>query len=770
MESGKVISEDYRVCLDVRPLNAKNRSKQFTLPKISDIIKKATKVTMMADLDLKGAFHQVLLDEVLSELSAFTDLLTGERYQMTNMWFGESGSATQMQKVVHAVLGIGEPGTEDWRVYVDNMLVLYEGEDVVEFVHQVKRLVEKLTAMGMKLKPAKCKVGYTKMRILGHLCEKGSAQIDPEKVKCFSEMERPKSLQALRSLLGFLNYVRDYVPLISDLLGPFQELAKRRKWDDSLWGGEMDDLFQRVQQVLESVPVLSAPDFAEPFILAMDTSQYGVGVVLYQKIRGVVKFVGFGAKSLKKGQKNYLAPKRELLALLFSLKRWGELLQPQRFTVEVDHKALIHLWLERLYMARDWMNYVAGYDFVVTHCPGVQHVLPHHLSHLYGILPGGKKEERERVYEEKRKEGEVRRREEAEERRAKRGGQREERGELVEIAEMTTRVMRRRKKGKEKEEEEGEEGKEEKGKEKEEEEGEEGKEEKGKEKEEEEGEEGKGKKGKEKEEEEGEEGKGEKGKEKEKKEGEGVREEAGQGGVGRGGGEAEGRENEKSGESSEEGEKRAVGLVEVGGGPQGALRSLEKVFGELVLGVKWVEEGALRKKLVRESHVETHEGEFHLFWRLLKRGFFWKDMRKDCRAEVRCCVDCLRFNVGARGFMPLRVRSVKLLMVEVYGDHAGPFPESGARGYKYILILVDAATRFVWLVLVVGVSGKETKKALEGVFRTVGWPGTLVTDGGSAFKNKEVSELLGGEDIEHQVCTPGTHEQNVPVERCVKEV
>ena len=44
-----------------------------------------------------------------------------------------------------------------------------------------------------------------------------------------------------------------------------------------------------------------------------------------------------------------------------------------------------------------------------------------------------------------------------------------------------------------------------------------------------------------------------------------------------------------------------MGLVEVGGGPQGALRSLEKVFDELVLGAKWVEEGALRKKLVRES-------------------------------------------------------------------------------------------------------------------------------------------------------------------------
>ena len=40
------------------------------------------------------------------------DPLTGERYQMTNMWFGESGSATQMQKVMHAVLGIGEPGKQ----------------------------------------------------------------------------------------------------------------------------------------------------------------------------------------------------------------------------------------------------------------------------------------------------------------------------------------------------------------------------------------------------------------------------------------------------------------------------------------------------------------------------------------------------------------------------------------------------------------------------------------------------------------------------------
>ena len=130
---GIVDLDDYWVCINAGPLNAKNRSKKFVLPKIADVIEKAKKATMIADLDLPYVFHQILLDEFSSNLSAFTDPLTGKRYQMTNTWFGESGSVTQLQKVVQATLGMGEPGTEDWRVYVDNMLVLYKGSKVEEF-------------------------------------------------------------------------------------------------------------------------------------------------------------------------------------------------------------------------------------------------------------------------------------------------------------------------------------------------------------------------------------------------------------------------------------------------------------------------------------------------------------------------------------------------------------------------------------------------------------------------------------------------------------
>ena len=205
----------------------------------------------------------------------------------------------------------------------------------------------------------------------------------------------------------------------------------------------MDDLFKRVGKVLESAPVLSVPDFRVPFIVATDASQYGVGAVLYQVVGGKKKFIGFGAKALQKGQKNYPAPKRELLAMLFGLRRWGEMLQPQEFMVEVDHKALVHLRSERSFMAQDWMNYVVGFNFRVRHCPGLKHVLPHHLSHLYGILPGGEREKREEVFEVERKEREEEKRDE----RAERARKKKERGsgevstkERVEVAEMTTRL------------------------------------------------------------------------------------------------------------------------------------------------------------------------------------------------------------------------------------------------------------------------------------------------------------------------------------------
>ena len=87
-------------------------------------------------------------------------------------------------------------------------------------------------------------------------------------------------------------------------------------------------------------------------------------------------------KSLVGGQKNYPASKRELLAIMFALKRWRPILVGRRFWVEMDHQALVYLHSSTKYMVLDWLNFILEFDFYVVHKKGIDHVLPDVLSRI----------------------------------------------------------------------------------------------------------------------------------------------------------------------------------------------------------------------------------------------------------------------------------------------------------------------------------------------------------------------------------------------------
>ena len=92
------------------------------------------------------------------------------------------------------------------------------------------------------------------------------------------------------------------------------------------------------------------------------------------------------SKVLKKGQRNYSATKRELLAIVYALKRWEPFLAGTKFNVETDHKALSFLHNAKSHMVRDWARYLSTFNFTVSHIPGADNILPHYLSHLDGLI------------------------------------------------------------------------------------------------------------------------------------------------------------------------------------------------------------------------------------------------------------------------------------------------------------------------------------------------------------------------------------------------
>ena len=53
-----------------------------------------------------------------------------------------------------------------------------------------------------------------------------------------------------------------------------------------------------------------------------------------------------------------------------------------------------------------------------------------------------------------------------------------------------------------------------------------------------------------------------------------------------------------------------------------------------------------------------------------------------------------------------------------------------SEGCKYILVLIDAATRFCWLRAMSEITAAGVAQEMLHVFSEFGWPSTLVTDGG----------------------------------------
>ena len=252
-----------------------------------------------------------------------------------------------------------------------------------------------------------------------------------------------------------------------------------------------------------------------------------------------------------------------------------------------------------------------------------------------------------------------------------------------------------------------------------------------------------------------------------------------------GGGEIEGEEEEEEGGDkqegeveereregrSEEGKEVGVQHLRVSDVPTKDLRMLEKRFAEEIMGAKWVEGEQDRQKLLAKVHGKAHEGEGKLFMRLLAEGWYWTDMKQDCRREAAGCRMCLQYNVGQKGFHVMRSRGVVYPMQTCHTDHLMGLEKAGpGQEFQDVLVVLDSATRLVWLRAVKTTMTEETIQKMEKIFYSVGWPGTLVSDKGPAFMSVRFKEWLEMHDVDHEPSTPGAHEHNAPAERWMREI
>jgi hypothetical protein len=199
----------------------------------------------------------------------------------------------------------------------------------------------------------------------------------------------PETGKQVMHYLGLFNYFREYIPMFSKIAAPLDALRHTAKVKE-VWTAECQKAFDTFKSLLASAPILSHPDFRPPFYVATDASNVGVGAVLYQKgPDSRPKWISFMARTLQPAERKYSATKKELLAIVFALNKFHSYLWGNKFTLYTDHRALTYMNTQKELnpMMTTWLDTLFDYTFDVIHRPGINNILPDHLSRLFDQEP-----------------------------------------------------------------------------------------------------------------------------------------------------------------------------------------------------------------------------------------------------------------------------------------------------------------------------------------------------------------------------------------------
>ena len=163
----------------------------------------------------------------------------------------------------------------------------------------------------------------------------------------------------------------------------------------------------------------------------------------------------------------------------------------------------------------------------------------------------------------------------------------------------------------------------------------------------------------------------------------------------------------------------------------------------------------------------------------IRSQFFWPGLQQDVKLHCLSCDLCQRtFPKGKVTRVPLEQMPLIETPFERVGvDLVGPIAPITDRKNRYILTLVDYATRYPEAIPLPGIEAERVAEALFNMFTRLGFPSEILTDLGSQFTSevmKEVSRLLSIHMLNttpyHPMCNGLVEKFNGTLKRMLRKV
>ena len=206
----------HRFCVDYRGLNSLTKPE---LPRIEHLLDQLGQSTYFSSTDLASGFWQIRMHPDSQEKTAFTT--QQGLFEFRVMPFGLTNAPAVYQRLMHQVVTPLNPssGPDVVSAYLDDILVFSRTLD--QHLQHLKTVIDKLSEVGLKLKPTKCRFTQKELEYLRHVVSRGGLKTSPRLVEAVQQFPVPKSVHDVRRFLGLSSYYQKFIRTLQRLLARY---------------------------------------------------------------------------------------------------------------------------------------------------------------------------------------------------------------------------------------------------------------------------------------------------------------------------------------------------------------------------------------------------------------------------------------------------------------------------------------------------------------------------------------------------------------------
>ncbi|GJP30377.1 hypothetical protein CLOM_g962, partial [Closterium sp. NIES-68] len=358
-----------RMCTDYRALNRVTIKSRYPIPRTDELIDNLRGARYFSKIDLRGSYHQIRVFTDDCHKTAFRTRYGS--YEYTVMPFGLTNAPSTFQLTMNGV----------FRDLLDKCIIIYLDDILIysktreQHLKDLEAVFQRLQQNRLITKGSKCEFLKQELEFLGHVISTEGIRIDPKKLRAIQEWQPPTNLQQLQSFLGFVNYVRRFIPNMAGLTGPLTDLLQKGTFYE--WGEKQQAAFEALKNLLMSPPVLRIADPERPFEVITDASDIAIGAVLMQDFGNGLQPITYESRKMQSAERNYPVHDKEMLAIVHAFKIWRCYLTGADVTVRTDHKSLQYLRAQPNLNPRQirWLDYLeSNFTYKITYKKGANNI------------------------------------------------------------------------------------------------------------------------------------------------------------------------------------------------------------------------------------------------------------------------------------------------------------------------------------------------------------------------------------------------------------